>query len=434
MIAATDVDDLPELPGLPLQPPRNRATLLLRKGAKVPASLAATLAAVGADRVTVTGTDPRTADDARDALRTAIDTAVLAVGAGFGASARFAHRVRTARHAHELPGGGLLPFPARRMVALYGHPQTAALGMLGEQSAQASVRRAARLAAAVRRPREGAGGAGLRAASPRWRRVPRRRTAPTRAARRCACCCRGWQAAEQAGTYVVLDLQPGRDDFLTQAKAYEELLRRPWVGLALDPEWRLQPGEKPLRQIGHVGIDEVNAVGRLARRPGARARPAPEGADPAPVPPLDGARPRPARHLARRGAVARARRRPGRPEREAGHLVGAAARPAGGGVARLEELRGRGHPDAHPGADRRAGAPDAVLRVLPVAAGHEAAAARSHVVSTTASAKSATRGGIPGRSAVASPFHRLVRRIEPVGCPPTCSCSLERHRDARRNW
>ena len=59
----------------------------------------------------------------------------------------------------------------------------------------------------------------------------------------------------------MLDLQPGRDDFLTQAKAYEELLRRPWVGLALDPEWRLQPGEKPLRQIGHVEIDEVNAVG-----------------------------------------------------------------------------------------------------------------------------------------------------------------------------
>jgi hypothetical protein len=69
------------------------------------------------------------------------------------------------------------------------------------------------------------------------------------------------EAAEQNDTYVVLDLQPGRDDFLTQAKAYEELLRRPWVGLALDPEWRLQPGEKPLQQIGHVDIDEVNAVG-----------------------------------------------------------------------------------------------------------------------------------------------------------------------------
>ncbi|HET7823271.1 MAG TPA: hypothetical protein VFL10_17250 [Ornithinibacter sp.] len=260
VIAATDVDDLPELPGLPLQPPRNRATVLLREGAKVPPSLAATLAAVGADPVTVTGTDPRTADDARDALRTALDTAVLAVGAGFGASARFAHRVRTARHAHELPGGGLLPFPGRRMVALYGHPRTAALGMLGEQSAQASVRRAAELAqqyaALVKEPVVPAFEliATVAAGAPQEdgsysRRTPVRALLP-------------WvEAAEQAGTYVVLDLQPGRDDFLTQAKAYEELLRRPWVGLALDPEWRLQPGEKPLRQIGHVGIDEVNAVG-----------------------------------------------------------------------------------------------------------------------------------------------------------------------------
>ena len=39
--------------------------------------------------------------------------------------------------------------------------------------------------------------------------------------------------------YVVLDLQPGRTDFLTQAKRYEPLLALPHVGLALDPEWRL---------------------------------------------------------------------------------------------------------------------------------------------------------------------------------------------------
>ena len=110
--------------------------MLVLEGAKVPAGLEATLAAVGATRLPVKGTDPRTAADARAALaRGAATTAVLAVGAGFGPAGRFAQRVRTARHAPELPGGGLLPFPGRRMVALYGHPQTAALGMLGEQSA-----------------------------------------------------------------------------------------------------------------------------------------------------------------------------------------------------------------------------------------------------------------------------------------------------------
>jgi hypothetical protein len=58
----------------------------------------------------------------------------------------------------------------------------------------------------------------------------------------------------------VLDLQPGYDDFLTQAKLYEELLALPHVGLALDPEWRLKPGERHMRQIGRVSADEVNSV------------------------------------------------------------------------------------------------------------------------------------------------------------------------------
>ena len=37
-------------------------------------------------------------------------------------------------------------------------------------------------------------------------------------------------AAKAAGLYVVLDLQPGRTDFLTQAKRYESLLREPDFG------------------------------------------------------------------------------------------------------------------------------------------------------------------------------------------------------------
>jgi hypothetical protein len=72
---------------------------------------------------------------------------------------------------------------------------------------------------------------------------------------------RPWvEAAGAAGMYVVLDLQPGRTDFLTQAKAYQPLLELPYVGLALDPEWRLAPGQVHLRQIGQVGVDEVNSV------------------------------------------------------------------------------------------------------------------------------------------------------------------------------
>ena len=252
--------DLSDLPGLPLTPPRGRAMVLVLEGSKVPAGIKATLAAVGATRHPVKGTDPRTAADARAALTAAAATAVLAVGAGFGPAGRFAQRVRTTRHAPELPGGGLLPFPGRRMVALYGHPQTASLGMLGEQSAQESVER-------------------VTAMADRYQQLTRTTVVPafeliatvasgsaqpdgTYSRRTAVRTLLPWvQAAERAGVYVVLDLQPGRADFLSQAKQYEPLLRRPWVGLALDPEWRLGPKEKPLRQIGHVGIDEVNRVG-----------------------------------------------------------------------------------------------------------------------------------------------------------------------------
>ena len=66
--------------------------------------------------------------------------------------------------------------------------------------------------------------------------------------------------AAREGVYVVLDLQPGRTDFLTQAKYYEELLVLPHVGLALDPEWRLKPNQVHLRQIGSVDAAEVNGV------------------------------------------------------------------------------------------------------------------------------------------------------------------------------
>lgn len=47
---------------------------------------------------------------------------------------------------------------------------------------------------------------------------------------------RPWvQAAQRAGVYVVLDAQPGRSDFLSQAKRYASLLKMPNVGVAHQP-------------------------------------------------------------------------------------------------------------------------------------------------------------------------------------------------------
>ncbi|MGL5866013.1 MAG: hypothetical protein ACRCYX_09105 [Dermatophilaceae bacterium] len=256
LVDSTDAD---RLAGLPPTRPAHGPVLVVRRGARVPAVIEATLAATGTTRVVTDSADIRADPNLRTALRSSSETPVAGLG-DLGPGAHFAQRVRTSRRAPDLPGGGLLPFPTRRMVALYGHPETAALGMLGEQGPDAAVLRAralaARYAAALGQPvvpafeliATVATGAAQRDGS-YSRRTPIEVLRP-------------WvDAAERAGVYVVLDLQPGRTDFRTQAAAYEELLRRPGVGLALDPEWRLAPGQRHLTQIGSVGIDEVNAVG-----------------------------------------------------------------------------------------------------------------------------------------------------------------------------
>jgi hypothetical protein len=77
-------------------------------------------------------------------------------------------------------------------------------------------------------------------------------------------------AAEQVQQYLdaarkhhelfILDVQPGHKDFRDAVKPWQSLLQQPDVGLALDAEWRMSPGEVPGQIIGHVGADEVNGV------------------------------------------------------------------------------------------------------------------------------------------------------------------------------
>jgi len=62
------------------------------------------------------------------------------------------------------------------------------------------------------------------------------------------------------GGIMVLDIQPGRSDFLSELRRYESLLLEPDVSVALDPEWRMGPGEVPGTIIGSVGVDELNAA------------------------------------------------------------------------------------------------------------------------------------------------------------------------------
>ncbi len=230
-----------------------------------PLAALATLRAAGAGVVDVPGADPRATSAAVEQVTAAQPAAVVALGEAFGTPDRLAARVAAARTGAQLPGGGQLVFPAaegqpgKRYVALYGTPGSGALGVLGEQDVPATLARAEQHAAPYR-------GLTTDTVVPAVEIIATIASAgpgddgnysnerPVEDLRPLV------EAAGAAGTYVVLDLQPGRTDFVTQAQLYADLLALPHVGLALDPEWRLAPDQVHLRQIGSVGADEVNAT------------------------------------------------------------------------------------------------------------------------------------------------------------------------------
>jgi len=241
------------------------ATVALTGVGPLPTAALATIAAAGVPVVDVPGGDPRATTDGVQAVAAHRPEHVVAVGAAFGDPALLASRVATASTGVLAPGGGQLVFPqvpglpGKKYVALYGTPGSPALGVLGEQDVPATVARAqgqtegfkpltsdtvvpaVEIIATVASADPEPDGSYSRA-------IPVETLRPL------------VEAAGAAGLAVVLDLQPGRTDFLTQAQRYQDLLALPYVGLALDPEWRLAPDQVHLRQIGSVGVDEVNTV------------------------------------------------------------------------------------------------------------------------------------------------------------------------------
>ena len=242
-------------------PALGHLALLVRSGSSDAGTLAAVTTArvAGARVIAVRGADPRADPAAIAALSAARPRQVLAIGAGFGPPSLLAARIAVAQTGVQLPGGGQILFPGRLLVALYGHPGAPALGALGQQGLPASIARA-RQAAAAYRPLS------------RVPVVPAFEIIATVAQARpgrdgdysyqsTVASLRPWvRRAAAAGMYVILDLQPGRASLLAQARRYQPLLELPGVGLALDPEWKLAPGQRPLQQIGSVSTSEVNTV------------------------------------------------------------------------------------------------------------------------------------------------------------------------------
>ena len=183
---------------------------------------------------------------------------------GSGRRQRSDHRTVSPARPAELPGGGRQILPTHRVVAYYGAPGDPRLGILGagppDQVARQLERQAARyrfagrpvlpameLIATVATSSPGADGL-YRARQP-------------------AAVVRSYlRAARRAGALLILDLQPGRSDFMTEARVYEPFLREPDVSLALDPEWHLAPGQVPGQQIGSTDAGAINEVSAYLAR------------------------------------------------------------------------------------------------------------------------------------------------------------------------
>jgi hypothetical protein len=160
--------------------------------------------------------------------------------------------------APELPRGGRSILPEFRVVAYYGAPQSRELGALGIGSPKGATRRLVRQARPYARK--------SRPVLPALELITVIANADPgedgkyRSRQKDAVIRRYLRAARRAKALLLLDIQPGRSDFFTEATRLEKWLKEPDVGLALDPEWHVDAGQVPGQVIGHVDAREVNAT------------------------------------------------------------------------------------------------------------------------------------------------------------------------------
>jgi len=163
----------------------------------------------------------------------------------------------------ELPGGGRRIFPDRRVVAFYGNPAAAALGVLGIGKPSAMVdklRRQAEPYARKSRPilpaLELISSIAANAPGDDGRYVNH---VPAEIINRYL------RAARKAKAILILDIQPGHADFMSETKRLRRWLKEPDIGLAIDPEWHT-PGVVPGTQLGSTTAADVNRVTRYVAK------------------------------------------------------------------------------------------------------------------------------------------------------------------------
>jgi hypothetical protein len=67
-------------------------------------------------------------------------------------------------------------------------------------------------------------------------------------------------AARAAKALLLLNVQPGRSDFMTEVKSFEKYLHEPDVSVALDPEWAINDKQIPGQSYGQSTGAVVNEV------------------------------------------------------------------------------------------------------------------------------------------------------------------------------
>jgi hypothetical protein len=157
----------------------------------------------------------------------------------------------------ELPLGGTRIFPKHRVVAFYGAPGTAGLGILGIGPQRAAAKLLKQASAYDRgdRPVLPAFEIIVTVASSHPGEDGRYRIRQSLRAIRPYL-----DAIRAVRGLLILDFQPGQADFMTEIRVYEELLREPDVGVALDPEWHVGAGQVPGEVLGTVDARTVNEV------------------------------------------------------------------------------------------------------------------------------------------------------------------------------
>ena len=158
----------------------------------------------------------------------------------------------------ELPRGGTTILPGHKVVAFYGAPGGDRLGVLGAGSPLAAAERlsdqaldyeslerkvlpAFELIATIVHPGPGADG------------KYRSRVSDEVIGQYLA-------AARQERAILILDIQPGRADFMDEVQHYSKWLKESDVSLAIDPEWSMRAGEIPGKVIGSTTAAKVNEV------------------------------------------------------------------------------------------------------------------------------------------------------------------------------